>query len=165
MEQWKDIRGFEGLYQISSSGIVKSIKGIKKRILVNAINSHGYFVVTLSKNGIRHTRGPHRLVAEAFIENSENKPFVNHKNGIKTDNRVSNLEWCTPKENIIHAFENNLSQGLKGIKNGGNKLSEAEVIQMRLKRKDMKLGELASQFGVCKQTVSQICKRQRWKHI
>lgn len=95
-EIWKDIVGFEG-YQVSSLGRVRSFKGTIRVLSPN--KSSRYCQVTLFREGERHYRKIHRLVAEAFIPNPNNLPFVNHKNEDKTDNRVENLEWCDAKYN------------------------------------------------------------------
>ena len=99
IEEWKDIEGFEGVYQISSMGRVRSLKFGKERIL-KLNNSNGYLYVLLRKNGKPINLSIHRLVATYFIPNPENKPEVNHKNCKRGDNRVENLEWCTRKENV-----------------------------------------------------------------
>ena len=101
-EIWKSIKSYEGLYEISSLGRVKSLnyRGTgKKKILKNIECSNGYLMVNLTKNGKQKQFKVHRLVAEAFIPNSEDKPCIDHINTIRTDNRVSNLRWVTQKEN------------------------------------------------------------------
>lgn len=119
MEIWKPVKNFENLYEISNIGRLKSLprprryKDIntglyktymtKEYIIKGRINDNGYKRTILSKNGTRFYMDIHRLVAEVFIPNPENKPCVNHKNGRKLDNRVNNLEWTTYKENNNHA--------------------------------------------------------------
>lgn len=109
-EIWKDIKNYEGLYQVSNLGRVKSLdrvlkqkNGIEKRvkgiILKQNCKKTGYLTVVLQKNNKQKTMLVHRLVAEAFIPNEENKPQVNHINEIKTDNRADNLNWMSSKEN------------------------------------------------------------------
>lgn len=98
-ETWKDISGFEGLYQVSNTGKIKSFCRKKTKILVPGIH-RGYERVILSKNNIRRYASVHRLVAEAFVPNPEGKPQVNHIDENTRNNNANNLEWVTSKENI-----------------------------------------------------------------
>lgn len=97
MEIWKDIEGYEGIYQISNKGSVKSIprKGAKGGLIKPTADKDGYLCIGLNKNARRKTFKVHRLVAAAFIPNTENLPEVNHKDENKLNNCVDNLEWCT----------------------------------------------------------------------
>lgn len=109
MEIWKDIKGYEGLYQISNYGNVKSLERViednkgsyikKEKILTPTINNRGYYHIGLRNNSKTKYYYVHRLVAEAFIPNPNNYPIINHKDEDKTNNKVDNLEWCTPKYN------------------------------------------------------------------
>lgn len=107
---WKSICGYEGLYAVSDKGQVKSLsrtttdgKHIKPKIIQGGMYPNGYRFVSLRKNGKNETKMVHRLVAEAFIPNPENLPVVNHIDGNKENNSVSNLEWCTQRDNLKHA--------------------------------------------------------------
>ena len=102
MEIWKDIKGYEGLYQVSKYGKVRSIKKSNYHIIKENRHKQGYPFVILSNSKYKYHL-VHRLVAEAFIPNPDNKPQVNHINGDKYDNRVENLEWVTMSENMLHS--------------------------------------------------------------
>ena len=112
-EEWRDVVGYEGRYQVSSMGRVKSLERKvrhwrggeriqKERILKPSNDRRGYLLVSLCDGEKRKTFSVHRLVCQAFHENPDNKPQVNHINEIKTDNRACNLEWCTCKQNVNH---------------------------------------------------------------
>lgn len=105
-EIWKDKKDYEGHYQVSNFGRVKSIKFGKERILKLRTDKDGYFKVDLSKNNKLKTFTVHRLVAEAFLPNPHNYPCVNHKDECKTNNNVNNLEWCNSKYNINFGTRN-----------------------------------------------------------
>jgi hypothetical protein len=129
MEEWKDVIGFEGLYQVSNTGEVKSLgrissnKGsysgcikVKEIYLKQSITRLGYHVLTLFKDGRRHFKIVHRIVAEAFIENPKGYLEVNHKDLDKSNNTVLNLEWCDRIYNMNHMFENKIkSSKYKGV--------------------------------------------------
>lgn len=110
----------------------------------------------------------HRLVAETFIPNPENKPEVNHIDGDKTNNHVSNLEWCTHVENMAHAKENGLmvgNGGLKGVQNPHAKLNESVVKTIRINRENLTQKELAKKHNVSKGTISLIVNKKIWQHV
>lgn len=120
-EIWRDIKGCEGRYQVSNLGRVRSLPRmvnnhtgellVKGRILKQHTNKKGYMTLDIRFNdGKRRYMGVHRFVAEAFIENPDNKPQVNHIDGDKTNNIVENLEWCTNGENQIHAYKMGLNR-------------------------------------------------------
>ena len=109
---WKDIEGYEGLYQVSDAGEVRSLdrittgnrnRKINGKVLAKLKTGTGYYRVDLCKNGKTKRHKVHRLVAKAFIENPNNKPFVNHIDNNPLNNNVSNLEWCTASENSLHS--------------------------------------------------------------
>jgi methyl coenzyme M reductase gamma subunit len=164
----KEIEGFEG-YFIDEFG---NMFGNKKyfqnknrelRKLKGGLDRKGYPIISLYTNGKRYQKKVHRLVAQAFIPNPENKETVNHINGIKTDNRVVNLEWCTQSENNQHAYDTGLQVGQKGIKNGASKLTEEQVL---LIREDTRiLGKIAMDYGVSNALICCIKKRKRWGHL
>lgn len=108
-ERWKDIKGYKGHYRVSNTGKIMSLKSGRPKLLKIHLNQKGYPIIGLSMR-TKKTYQIHQLVARAFIRNSHNKPQVNHKNGIKTDNRSSNLEWVTISENMKHAFAMGLAK-------------------------------------------------------
>lgn len=175
IEIYKDIIGYEGLYQISNFGMVKSLqKKINKKngatvifpevILKQSIRS-GYKCVCLYKIKSKQSFSVHRLIAIHFIENPLNKPQINHKNGIKTDNIIDNLEWVTAKENSIHSYLNNLSKGNIGEKNGQSKLTDEKVLLIRNSRYKISRKDLSKITGVSIKHIDRIRSKERWAHI
>jgi hypothetical protein len=159
MEIWKKIEGFEN-YSVSNEGRVKN----DKIFLKLSYNKRGYSQVVLWNKNKNKIQTIHRLVAQAFIPNPDNKPEVNHIDYNKTNNHVSNLEWATKKENEDHALQNGLK--VKGEQNGGSKLTEIEVIEVRKLFKEGWLKkDLAQKFGITRNSISNIIKRKFWTHI
>jgi hypothetical protein len=111
MEVWKDVPGYEGLYQASNIGRIKSLvkwdgnHWTKEKIMSFHKDKKGYIKSSLSKDGKHKTIYVHQIICKTFIPSIENKPHINHKDGNKQDNSVNNLEWCTQQENNIHRFK------------------------------------------------------------
>lgn len=143
-EIWKNIAGFNGLYQVSNTSRVKKVSkcGTYEMLLKATLNTR-YFVVGL--NGKNHLL--HRLVAYAFVPNPDNKPCVNHIDGVKTNNLPSNLEWCTPLENSRHAIDSGLFTP-SGEKSATAKVTEEDVKYIKLHYKKGNARELGAKFGI-----------------
>lgn len=168
MEIWKDIQGWDGKYQISSFGRLKSLGGKFKvsmpegYITNGSLDSSGYLCVTLRKPGKRFCVRIHTLVADAFIPNPQNKPQVNHIDGIKTNNYIGNLERVTNKENSEHAIKMGLTNN-RGENHGMSKVSEKDVLKMReMRANGLFLKEIASIFGISSRQAGDICNRKNW---
>jgi hypothetical protein len=151
MEIWKDIQGYEGLYQVSSLGKVKSIDRYVKhnsgsKMLIKSVVMHpsiscGYKRISLCKEGKYKSFQVHRLLAIEFIPNPKNKPCINHKDGIKLNNDLSNLEWNTYAENNQHAYNKGLKIGASIGKNGILNPTSKVVLQL-----DNDTGEILNKF-------------------
>jgi hypothetical protein len=153
LENWKDIEGFEGIYQVSSLG---NIRNYKKQILTPVKTDDGYLRVHLRKTGVSKNLRVHRIVANHFIENPENKPEVNHINGNKTDNRVENLEWVTKSENAIHAYKHGLQNSLKNFQEKTIPLADIRKIKHSYKVLGLSIRNLAFKFGYTRRTIKSI---------
>lgn len=177
-EEWKDIKEYEGLYQVSSLGRVKSLDRtnikfnrsvpLRGRMLKLNTNIHGYPFVTIYKNGVCRSRTVHRLVAEAFILNPEAKPQVNHINGCKSDNRVDNLEWVTASDNQKHSFRVlGTKNSMKG-KCGNLNAKSKTVLQMDMNCVVIAEYESAYEASRCTsgspQGISRCCRGVRNSH-
>lgn len=146
-EVWADVKGFEGKYRISSIGRVRSVK---RDIILRPGNSRGYHNVTLSNGIAKKSTGVHRLVAQAFIPNPDNKPSVNHIDGNKINNSVGNLEWCTQAENLSHAFQ------VLGRTWHNAKLTQKQVEEIINLKGKISAAQIARDYGVHWTRVSQI---------
>lgn len=172
-EVWAEVPGSCGLYQISTKGRMRSVsrnvldkRGIIQRFAGGLLSPNktyrGYLTYTMSINGFAVRKSAHRIVAESFIPNPENKPHVNHLNSNRTDNRVENLEWCTHSENVKHSYKIGVSTQV-GTKNSCCKLTEKQVINIFNSRKSPR--ELCNVYPVSIKTISDIRTGKSWSHI
>lgn len=176
MEKWKAVPEFEGLYEVSTTGRVRSLtrrqfngKGVFTRlgqILKPGKVGAGYLQIHLANRGKTKDLLVSRIVAEAFVPNPEGKPEVNHRNGNKLDCTSANLEWVTHAENVNHAFANGLYPPRNGEAGSGSKLKNSQVIEIRKRfaEGDRQI-DLAREFGVGDHTIRDIVRRNTWKHI
>jgi len=174
-EIWKPIKGYEGYYEISNMGRVKSLERMvpyrilglyrkqRELIMKPAKNGYGYYFVYLNKNSTKKMCLVARLVAMAFVDGERDGLQVNHKNGIVTDNRPENLEWITPKENTWHAI---MVLGKRRDKENHwkHKITIAQVEEMRELYKTGKYSqvELAKRYGIHRGQLSKICNHKAW---
>lgn len=173
-EIWKPIEGHNGAYEVSNTGKVRSWKGHNQNCpkrktpkLLNQFVNNGYYKISLhNKGNTKRGIAIHRIVSEAFIPNTENKPFVNHKDGNKLNNHVSNLEWCTPQENHEHAAKTGLME--RGEDRHCSKLTKPDVIAIRKiynSEKDVSQRVLARQYNVSQRLIWNIVNNVSWVHV
>lgn len=169
MEIWKDVIGYEGIYQISNKGRLKSLvrksTGTNTKIesfLKRQKRGNGYYAYSLSKNGKSKHLLQHRLIAIHFIDNPEGYKCVNHKNGRRNDNSIENLEWCTHSQNSLHGYQEN------GRINSKRKLKQELVLEIREKLKNPYHGignDLANEYNVSKWIISLIRNFKTYKGL
>ncbi len=182
-EVWKDIPNFEGYYQASTMGRIRSLDreiekrdgrgGIDRYVRLGKIfnlkykKNRRYTSVRLSKDGKTNSYAVHRIIAITFINNSENKPQANHINGIKSDNRVENLSWMTNSENVNHAIETGLNNSVRGESHGSCKFKNEDITNMRnmYKTGNYTYKQIGLLFNATVARVSEIIRRKTWKHI
>lgn len=179
MEEWKSITGFEGLYEVSNYGRVKSLARIvthrnrtqpkSERVLKNHINNNGYAAVVLCKNNKTYPKLVHRLVAQEFIPNPDNKPNVDHIDTNPSNNKIDNLRWVTQKENCLNPITRmNNSKSKMGHKVYGTPTWTDEA---RQRARDRQLGKKASAETREKLRISHLGQRtkgtlgQHWKLV
>ena len=143
-EEWKDIPEYKGKYQCSNKGNVRDINHVKIKTI---LKTTGYRCVYLRAHGERKSFFVHRLVAITFIKAVTGKNHVNHKDGNKLNNIVENLEWCTPGENLSHAYKNGLNSR-SGEKNNMAKLNKGQVVQIYKNIEGLNRRDLAEKFNV-----------------
>lgn len=172
-EIWKDIRGYEGLYQVSNLGCVKSLnwrnQGVQKNLWLKPHN-RGYLQVELAKDGQKKCFVVHRLVADAFIPNPDGLPQVNHKDEEKTNNCVENLEWCSRSYNAKYSLDRHPERKPKG---GGHRKgcrfkganSEKSVVQLTMSGEVVKewvcSREIFLETGMSDWSISECCRGNR----
>ena len=172
-EVWKDIEGYEGLYQVSNKGRVKSFHFGKEKILKPYLRANGYLMLCLQVDKIKAHFIIHRLVATAFIPNPVNLPVVNHIDGNKQNNCVENLEWTTYSENEKHAYKLGLKFRNAFAGEGEDcifsKFTNAKVQEIRkiYKPRDKKFGQaaLAKKYGVHRDTIQNIVNHKTYKNV
>lgn len=169
MENWKPIKGYEGLYEISDTGKVKSLaKGIV--LSLNRLTKCGYRKASLSKDGKAKENRIHRLVALHFIPNTDDKETVNHKDGNKLNNHVDNLEWSTRTEQVVHSYQLGLKKGHKGSTNAQSKLTDEQVREIKSLYAVQGVGGLSSTklakiYGVTHRVILLIVNNESYKNV
>lgn len=166
-ETWKPVVGFEDTYSVSSLGrIRRDVDGSRTyagKILKPMTNTNGYSYVFLCRKPRRINARIHAIVAAAFIGERPDGLQINHKNGVKSDNRLCNIEYATPRENIVHSYNELGRQSPKGENHGMSKLSSSDVLAIRGR---VRCGEsqrtIALDFGVNQQQISRISTGKRW---
>lgn len=183
VEAWKDIKDFEGLYQVSNLGNVRSldrdvvtkngkVRHYKGQIMSGRIKKgeyQGYILYDLFKNNKRVTMRAHKLVAEAFIPNPNNHTEINHKDGNKQNNHVDNLEWCSRGENIKHAYDNKLrTPVMKGCEERNKRVSIRVALcdsEFNTIQEFDSIGALASHIGLNRDNISRALRNGNGKTI
>lgn len=166
-EIWAPVIGYEGLYEISTYSRIKSLERVdcrgqhrKTLVRLQSYDEDGYFICSLSRDRVDKMVRPHRLSAAVWIPNPLNLPEVNHKNGIKTDCHISNLEWTTSKGNRIHAVETGLAKSMKGQNNKGCVLADEQVIEIF--NSPLSNRELANKYNIGLLAINRIKIGKTW---
>jgi len=168
-EEWKPVIGFEGRYEVSNLGNVRSLLKETVRTLKPGTGTHGYLYVLLyDSSGVRKVKTVHRIAFESFCGPIPEKMDINHKNGQKKFNKIENLEVMTRSENQLHNYRvlNPSRNRARGIQSGHARFKEKEVIDIRnLKNSGMSYGNIAKVFNCSISAICHIVKRRSWAHI
>lgn len=175
-EIWKDVISYKGVYQVSNLGRLKCLpkptlfnRGRKEKILRPRRGPKGYILISLYKNGIENYVMLHRLIAQAFIFNTNPTLLnqINHKNGIKDDNRVENLEWSNNSLNQKHAFRMGLQSSRKGVDNNLSRFKECEIKEIRKLFETGRFSKnyLSKMFMTTSNHICRIISKESWSHI
>ena len=163
-EIWKDIKGYEGMYQVSNLGRVKSIRskdsiGRKRKLGLLSLQIHqGYVNTRLMKNGIRKTVRIHRLVAQAFLKRVNGKPEINHIDGNKENNNVKNLEWVSRSENVKHAYNNGLIKQTSKRRNDYRSKPIMQILNNEIINEFPSAMEASRKLGFPQGNISRCCR-------
>lgn len=163
-ETWKPVKDYENFYIVSSFGRIKNIKTNK---ILKPWITQGYCHLRLCKNGKCIQYGVHKIVCESFIGKIKKHHQINHKNCIKNDNKIQNLEYVTHKQNIRHARINGLLRGPLGERQHMSKLKEKDIISIRnlYQKKLFSQLVLSKKFNVHQSNISYIVNKKSWRHI
>lgn len=174
-EIWKDIEGYDGFYQVSNEGRIKSTGGTcgtcerKEKIRTPSITKDGYVKVRLLRSGKDKTERVHRLVAAAFVPNPDGKDTVNHIDGNKTNNRSENLEWVDRSEQMLHAYKIGLKRSRTGVNNSNAKLTDKQVEEIRSlyvpQSTEFGTVALGKKYGVTNRVIGLIVKGLAYKNV
>lgn len=176
IEEWRDIKGFDGFYQVSNTGKVRSCcnggriggKGAWRLRALSA-NPDGYLKVRLYQGGKDMTQRVHTLVAQAFLPNPNGYGTVNHKDGNKTNNVVDNLEWADRSEQMVHAYKLGLKKPVRGSKNSQAKLTDDDVryIRSHYKRLSQEFGTVAlgRKFGLTNAAIGKVVRGETYQNV
>lgn len=176
-EVWKPVQGYEGIYEVSNLGRVRSLDRVAENrwgttrpipgtMRTIAVKREGYCFVNLFRKSKGQPMYVHRLVALAFLPNPDNLPQVNHKDGDKSNNALTNLEWCTGSDNCYHAIHEGIYQQARGESSAKAVFTEDQVREIRRRwAAGEKQKHLAAEFGTRPGTINKIVHRQRWKHV
>lgn len=175
-EFWSPIKYYEGLYEVSNWGRIKSLEKVilysngrrylyeEKILKLNP--SNGYRTISLVMNKEKTTHMVHRLVAGAFKENPLNKTFVNHEDGDRSNNYHLNLSWSTPSENQLHSYNVLGHKAVRGERNGASKLQEKDISLIRhLYSTGVSQCQIGRLFSVCQEAIRKIVYKETWAHV
>jgi len=173
-EIWKDIKGYKGHYQISNNGRVKSLyriakkhngikRQLKKKFIKCPVSSSGYRTLKLYKNGERKLFLLHRVLAIHFIKNKGNRPYINHINGIRTDNRIRNLEWVSGRENSLHHFKRYKRKSSYSYVYWVEKLKRYKA-SIRINGKDVCIGSFFKNDKTAYEAIKLFCRKNGIKN-
>jgi hypothetical protein len=170
-EKWLDVKDYEGYYKVSSLGRLKKNSYVNYNVfsgsttidekIIEGANKEGYRQALLSKEGKTKFKMIHRLVADCFLKVDNKREFINHKDLVRNNNRVENLEWCTTKENLIHAHKFGTFKMPSGENSVHHKVKDCDILKIKLNINNKTQKELAKEFNVTQSIISRIVNNKR----